>query len=84
MFERAERAIVEFQSASFWLHTLSGSDSDHLVHFLRLKLSVPITRRVSLGTDLIVYERTSYVDVIDDLTQRNPQARAFLSWRLDK
>ncbi len=84
IFERAERAIVEFQSASFWLHTLSGSDSDHLVHFLRLKLSVPITRRISLGTDLIVYERTSYVDVIDDLTQRNPQARAFLSWRLDK
>ncbi|MFB3131441.1 MAG: DUF3943 domain-containing protein [Rhodothermales bacterium] len=83
-FERAEREILTFRSGSFWLHTLNGSDEDHLVHMAQLKLNVPVTHRVSLGADLVVYERTSYVDVIGDLTQRNPQVRVFLSWRLDR
>ena len=63
---------------------LEGSDATHQVHRLRLRVNVPITRNFSLGADGIVFYRDSvYTDPrLEDVTQRNPEVRLYVTWDL--
>ena len=63
---------------------LEGSSATHQVHRFRLRLNVPITENFSLGADGIIFYRDSKysADFLDDVTQRNPEVRLFVTWDL--
>jgi hypothetical protein len=63
-----------------WLHTVDGAQADHWTQNVRLDLLVPVKGRVGVGTTGEFIRRRSYYDGADDLLQRFPQVRVYLSW----
>jgi hypothetical protein len=63
---------------------LLGSDANHQVHRFRLRVNVPITRNFAIGADAIVFYRDSKysLEELEDVTQRNPELRLFVTWDL--
>jgi hypothetical protein len=71
-----------------------GLDSSHGVQQLQVKLEVPVFRRLAVGADGSVFFRRSHYDFAGSgvppeigsgrrtVTQRNPEARVFLTWSL--
>jgi hypothetical protein len=69
-----------------------GLESSHGVQQLQVKLEVPIFRRLAIGADGSVFFRRSHYDFAGSgvppeigegrrtITQRNPEARVFLTW----
>lgn len=60
-----------------------GSDADHYLQALNLRLVLPIVRRVNLGADAAVFLRRSRYyseELRSDKDQRNPEARIYLAW----
>ena len=63
-----------------WLHTVDGAQADHWTQNIRLDVLVPVKRRVGVGTTAELIRRKSYYDGADDVLQRFPQVRVYLSW----
>jgi hypothetical protein len=63
-----------------WLHAVDGAQADHWTQNVRVDLLVPIKGRVGIGTTGEFIRRKSYYDDADDLLQRFPQVRVYLSW----
>jgi hypothetical protein len=63
-----------------WLHTVDGAQADHWIQNVRLDLLVPVKGRVGVGTTGEFIRRRSYYDGPDDVLQRFPQVRVYLSW----
>ena len=59
-----------------------GSDSRHHIHRLTLRVTVPVTKRLAVGADAWLFYRDSNYDSpeLQDKSQRNPEARLYLSW----
>jgi len=69
-----------------------GLDSSHGIQQLQLKLEIPILRRLAIGADGSMFFRRSHYDFAGSgvppeigtgrrtVTQRNPEARVFLTW----
>jgi hypothetical protein len=67
---------------------LGGSDADHTVQVAALRLLVPVTGRLGIGADGVVFLRKSRYSLGDrfkPIDQRNPQARLYLAlnWGAD-
>ncbi len=72
-----------------------GLESSHGIQQLQLKLEVPIFKRLAIGADGSVFFRRSHFDFDGSgvpaeigtgrrtITQRNPEARVFLTWNLN-
>ncbi|MFO7692545.1 MAG: DUF3943 domain-containing protein [Vicinamibacterales bacterium] len=63
-----------------WLHTVDGAQSEHWTQSVRLDVIAPLRGRLGLGTSAEFVRRKSYYDVADDVMQRYPQLRVYLSW----
>ena len=63
---------------------LEGSSANHQVHRFKLRINVPIAQNFSLGAEGIIFYRDSKysLDVLEDVTQRNPEGRLFVTWDL--
>ena len=63
---------------------LEGSSANHQVHRFKLRINVPITQNFSLGAEGIIFYRDSKysLEELEDVTQRNPEVRLFVTWDL--
>ena len=73
-----------------------GLDSSHGVQQLQLKLEIPFTKHLAIGADGSMFFRRSHYDFEGSgvppsigegrrtVTQRNPEARVFLSWTYNR
>ncbi len=59
-----------------------GSSSRHHIHRVALRVTVPVAKRLALGGDAWLFYRDSNYDSpeLQDKSQRNPEARLYLSW----
>ena len=59
-----------------------GSDARHQVHRASLRVVVPVTNRIGIGADAILFYRDSRYDSpeLEDKTQRNPELRLSVAW----
>ena len=60
----------------------SGSSAAHHVHRASLRAVVPVTNRIGIGADAILFYRDSRYDSpeLEDKTQRNPELRLSVVW----
>lgn len=63
-----------------WMHTVDGAQADHWAQGLRFDLIVPVRGRLGFGTTAEFVRRKSYYDAADDIMQRFPQLRVYLTW----
>jgi len=71
---------VRANYSAVWLHTVDGAQADHWTQNVRLDFLVPVKGRVGVGTTGEFIRRKSYYDGVDDVLQRFPQVRVYLSW----
>ena len=69
-----------------------GLDATHGVQQTQLKLEIPISKSLAIGADASLFFRRSHYDFASSgvpaeigegrrtITQRNPEARVFLTW----
>lgn len=63
-----------------WLHSIHGSEGDHLATFVRLGASVPLRGSLGVGGDVSVTGRHSSYNGFPSVTQRVPHVRAYITW----
>jgi hypothetical protein len=79
-FIRDGREWVRLDGRFLWLHSIHGSDADHLATFVRVGGLVPLRGSLGIGGDLAITTRhTSYKD-FPSVYQRVPHLRAYLTW----
>ena len=66
--------------SAVWLHAVDGAQADHWTQNIRLDFLVPVKERVGVGLTGEFIRRKSYYDGVDDVLQRFPQLRVYLSW----
>ena len=66
-----------------------GGDGSHYVQYASARLVIPIKKTLSVGTDLVLFQRDSHFTVTNSTTgesvreqihQRNPQLKIFIAW----
>ena len=77
---RGTQPFLRADYRSAWVHSLDGAEADHWTQNIRLDLILPLKGRVGLGTTGEFIRRRSYYDEADDVLQRFPQGRVYLSW----
>jgi hypothetical protein len=85
LFYRAEYLAVR-NGSIYSTNDFDGSDADHVIQAAVARLLVPVRPHVSVGMDGTVFLRNSDYSlptVADEVTQRNPQIRVYLSWNLE-
>jgi hypothetical protein len=85
------RQVLRLRYRLTYLYTLNGSVQEgdeawHLVHLAYISGLVPISRNFGIGVDAGVFLRDSYYtcEICDDTRQRNPEVRAYGSWRVGR
>ena len=63
-----------------WMHTVDGAQADHWVQGLRFDLIAPVRGKLGIGTTAEFIRRKSYYDAADDLMERFPRLRVYLTW----
>jgi Domain of unknown function (DUF3943) len=63
-----------------WLHSVDGAQAEHWTQNIRLDALVPVRGRIGIGTTGEFIRRKSYYDGAEDVLQRFPQVRVYLSW----
>jgi hypothetical protein len=76
---RGSWALATAQLDMAWMHTLNGSDSNHLILAGRFQVDVPVYRSLGLGAGLVLFRRASNFRDYEDITQNARQLRVFLS-----
>jgi hypothetical protein len=76
----ADRDLVRFDGRLLWLHSVHGSDGDHLAAFARLGAALPLSGIIGLGGDVGFTIRRSFYPDQPSVTQQVPQVRAYLMW----
>ena len=66
--------------SAVWLRSVDGARADHWTQNVRVDLLLPIKGRLGLGTAGEFIRRRSYYDEAEDVLQRFPQVRMYLSW----
>lgn len=67
----------------YWIHTLSGEDSDQFVGLLNAGIGVNISNNVSLGLDGLLYERYGEYKYLPDTQTYNAAIRFFVTHRIN-
>lgn len=78
-FGRNGWRFVDFSHTHFWIHSVNGNQTEHYISLTRIKLSVPVTRHLAVGTDYLLYLAEGRYDDYPDISRRNPQLRAYLA-----
>jgi hypothetical protein len=77
------RKGLPFMRAAYgglWLHTVDGAQVDHVAQAVRVDVLIPLKGLFALGTSAEFVQRKSYYDKFDDIAQKFPQFRVYLSW----
>lgn len=73
-------AVVALESDLYHLRIMNGTDANHLVTENRLTVGLPLQGPLGIGTEYSVYHaERNYADFAD-VSKRNPQLTAYLSW----
>ncbi len=88
---RYRYSYIDVKNGSLWNPDLDddgelyGSSASHQVHRFRARLNLPVTRTLAIGAEGSIFYRDSKysLDKLQDRTQRNPEARLFLTWDWD-
>jgi len=80
VFTRKGLPFARANYGGLWMHTVDGAQADHWAQSLRFDLIVPVKGRIGIGTTGEFIRRKSYYDAADDVRQRFPQVRVYLSW----
>jgi hypothetical protein len=75
--------VLEAGYRSDYVHSVSGFDADHYVHFIGLEGIVPIRRGLGVGGTANFYARNSRYTWKSPEDRTFPEFRVFLSWTLD-
>lgn len=62
----------------YWIHTLSGADSEEFVGLLNAGTSYRIFSKTSLGLDFLLYERYGEYDNFPDTRDSNSAIRFYI------
>jgi hypothetical protein len=79
-WERDGRDWLRVDGRLVWLHSLHGSEGDHVASLLRLAAAVPIAHPFGIGADFAFAARHSRYPDLPSVTQRVPEMRAYVSW----
>ena len=72
--------LVALESDVYHLRIMNGTDANHLVTENRLTVGLPLRGPLGIGTEYSVYHaERDYADFAD-VSRRNPQLTAYLSW----
>jgi len=77
------RDILDLSYDIYYIHTLTETDSDHLVHDISARLQVPLWHTFGLGVEGQMFGRNSHYDLYPNVHRWVPQARAYLSYDLN-
>jgi hypothetical protein len=72
--------LLRVDARLVWLHSLHGSEGEHVARLLRLVAAVPIAGAFGVGGDVALATRHSRYPGSPSVTQRVPELRAYLSW----
>ena len=75
--------LVDLTYDFFYIHTLTETDSDHLVHDVAARLKLPLWRGLGLGAEGRYFGRNSHYDAFPNVHRWVPQARLYLSYDLN-
>ena len=79
---RDQREWLRLDGRLLWLHSIHGSEADHLTSFIRIGAEIPVGGSLGVGGDLALTTRHSRYREFASVTRRVPQFRAFLTWAL--
>ena len=79
-FMRKGLPVARASYGSVWMHTVDGAQADHWAQGLRFDLIVPVKGTFGAGVTSEFIRRKSYYDAADDILQRFPRFRVYLSW----
>jgi|tagenome__1003787_1003787.scaffolds.fasta_scaffold20942338_2 hypothetical protein len=71
---------LRLESRVMWLHSVHGSDGEHVVTLLRAGASVPLLGPLGLGGDLALASRHSTYPGFPSVTRRVPEMRGYVTW----
>lgn len=66
----------------YWIHTLSGAESEEFVGLLNSGISFDILKYIELGLTVLLYERFGNYKYFSDTKSSNSALRIFISRRL--
>jgi len=75
--------VIDLGYDFYYIHTLTETDSDHLVHDISARLQAPIWHSFGLGLEGRLFGRNSHYDAFPNVHRWVPQARAYLSYDLN-
>ncbi len=79
-FIRDGREWLRFDGKLVWLHSVHGSDADHIASFVRLRAAVPLRRPLGVGASLdFITRRSTYRD-FPAVSQKLQQIQGYFSW----
>jgi hypothetical protein len=79
-FLRDGREWLRFDGKLVWLHSIHGSDADHIASFVRVRAAVPLRGPLGVGASLnFITRRSTYRD-FPAVSQRLQQVQGYLSW----
>jgi hypothetical protein len=73
---------LSFSYSFWWVHTLNGAPGDELIGMLWPSLSFNVYQQISIGLELLFYQRNGLYDDFPNIYLRNNEKRAFVSFRL--
>lgn len=62
----------------YWIHTLSGADSEEFVGLFNFGISINLFDKTSLGLDYLLYERFGYYKYFPNTTDTNSAFRIYI------
>jgi len=77
------RDWVDLSYDFYYIHTLTETDSDHLIHDIAARFQAPLWRNFGVGVEGRLYGRNSHYDLYPNVHRWVPQARAYLSYDLN-
>lgn len=67
--------ILNLQIDEHFIHSINGTQSDHLLSVNRLRFQAPIYQNYGLALDYVLYLRESSYENFDDVSARSPEIR---------
>jgi hypothetical protein len=77
-FHFDEMPIFVLSSANHFLHTINGTDSDHVISVNKARVQVPVRGQYGVALDYVLYLRSSSYAEYDDVESRSPEVRLSL------
>ena len=68
---------VYFSYKRYWIHTLSGAESEEFVGLLKIGTTVELNSHLNLGLDFLVYERLGIYKYFPDTETANSALRVY-------